>query len=41
MTEKEERKAINSLKESADKKSKATDMFKAKITCQHGTRKVG
>ena len=37
----EKRKAISSLKKSADKQSKATNMFKAKITCQLGSRKVG
>ena len=37
---KERRKAISSLKESSDKQSKATNMFKAKITCQLGSRKV-
>ena len=37
----EKRKGITSLKESADKQSKATNTFKAKITCQLGSRKVG
>ena len=37
----EKRKAISSLKESADKQSKAINMFKAKITCQLESRKVG
>ena len=43
MTEKAQReeKAISCLKESADKQNKATNMFKAKITCQLGSRKVG
>ena len=42
MTEKErrEKQLASSLKESADKQSKATNMFKAKITCQLGSRKV-
>ena len=37
----EKRKASSSIKESADKQSKATNMFKTKITCQLGSRKVG
>ena len=35
----EKRKAISSLKESAD--NKATNIFKAKITCQLESRKFG
>ena len=37
----QKRKAISSLKESAEKQRKATNMFKAKITWQLGSRKVG
>ena len=43
MTEKDrrEKQLGSSLKESADKQSKAINMFKAKITCQLGSGKVG